>query len=230
MLPWYFLKAQIDTLRRINAGENNMWNIVWKEKKRAWLQTLLSVGKISINTIVWVLAFVIYDKSTLFVEKAKVLLKQPEYIESDMLAADKIELIYLSGVVLSGVVVVGIGILFWCIMRSDMKKKRNRMSLLMALGYEKKNIYQFYLKHIIIETGISAVVSGIFSLGAWKLYLIFSEDYAKMLKEVGVQQGMNPVAIVCAVVLAFVIQICVLHMVLQKLKKGNIREMMADKL
>lgn len=198
-----------------------MWEIIWKEKKHAWLNTLLGIGKISINCIAWILAYALYSKSALFVRKAKELMKQPEYLTRDLLGSEKVQMVYLFGEVMMGVIAVGTVILFWCIVYSDMKKRKSGMSFLMTLGYDGKALQQYYIYQIVIDTGISVVVSVIGAWGIWKLFLLLSTSYVEMLEFVGLNLRMDMLGVIYAVIIAMLLQLVALILNLEKVRRSR---------
>ena len=206
-----------------------MWAIVWKEKSHAWVKMLLDIGKICINVMAWTLAYAIYKKSEVFVKEAKELMNKPEYMENDMLGTEKIQLVYISGVVITAVIAIGIAILFWCIVRAEMKKRRSKMALLMALGYNIVNIRKFYMYHIVVDTVASIAISIVLALGAWQLFLTFSPEYVEQLNFVGLNQRMDIAGVIYATILALLMQWFALELSFRKLKKTCIREMITEK-
>lgn len=206
-----------------------MWEIVWKEKRYAWAKSLLEIGKISINITAWILAYALYSKSTLFVTKAKELMKTPEYLETDILGAEKIQMVYLSGVFLTVLIVTGTGILFWCMSRSDMKKRYPKIVFFKSLGYEVKDILRYYTYQIIIDTCISIVVSVVCAVGAWKMFLLMSTDYVELLAYVGLSKTMELSGVTYAAVVAMIIQWAALIISLKEIEKKNIIELITEK-
>lgn len=206
-----------------------MWDLVWKENRHAFIKMLLKIGKIGINMTAWIVAYALYSKSTLFAGKARILMSQPEYMENDVLGPEKIRLVYWSGVFLTGLIAIGIGILFWCMVTTEMKKQQNKMGLFMALGYNRKQLKQYYRCHILAETVIAALIAVMVSLGAWYLFLAFSTDYVEMLKYVGLNQTMDMTGVVYAIIAAMGIQMLVLARTVRKLENKSIRELIAEK-
>lgn len=206
-----------------------MWSLVLKEKRHAGAKSLLGILKLGINMTAWILAYAIYSKSAAFIKKAEEIMKSPEYMSSDMLGTEKIRLVYMSGILLTGLIAVGVVILFLCIVCSDIKKKKSKMGILMALGYDRKDLCSYFSYHIFIDTVVSVVISGICALVAWQLFLAMSDDYADMLEYVGLKNSMDMTGIIYAVILALCIQLIVLVMSLGKSRQTNIRMMLADR-
>lgn len=205
-----------------------MWEMVWKERRHAWANTLLGIGKISINMFAWILAYAIYSKSVVFVRKAKKILEKPEYMDSDLLAREKIELVHLSGVFLTGIIVVGIAVLYWYIVTSDMKRRRGGTARLLSLGYERKQVGQYYICHMVMDICGSAAVSVTCALVAWQLFLGCSGEYVEMLEVVGMDKGMDLAGVLYALLLAVVLWMAALLAELVRTGRRNLRGQLAS--
>ncbi len=206
-----------------------MWEIVWKEKRYAWAKTLLSIGKIAVNIAAWIIVYSLYFKSKVFVMKAKEMLESSEYETTDILAADKIQVVHLLGAFLTVVIMFGTVILFWCIVRGDMKRKYARIGFYRALGYQQKDVFKHYSCHVLIDTMISLSVGAVVAVVAWHFLMSSFNEYGEMMDYVGMKRDMEMFGLVYAWVVALVIQFFALAVSIHDTKKRNIRGLMTEK-